>query len=219
MTNRGTEDYLKTIYALEQRGDRASTSALAERLQVADASITDMLKKLSRKGLVNYRRYRGAELTPEGRQVALRIIRRHRLWEMYLVRFLGYSWDAIHVEAERLEHVTSDGLERRLDEALGYPTTDPHGDPIPTADGECTEPTMAALAAAEPGAVVIVSRVSDADPEILKYASSLGIVLRKKIRVKEAVPFDGSLRVMIGKHERFISAKLAKHIFVEPAKG
>lgn len=215
MTNRGTEDYLKTIYAFEQRGDRVSTSALAAHLQVADASITDMLKKLSRKGLVNYQRYRGAELTQAGRQVALRIVRRHRLWEMFLVKFLDYSWDAIHVEAEALEHVTSEALERKLDEALGFPTSDPHGDPIPSADGECPPSNMVALSAAEPGTVVVVSRVSDADPDVLKYASSLGIVLRKKIRVKETVPFDGSLRVMVGKKERFISGKLANHIFVE----
>lgn len=216
MSNRGTEDYLKTIYSLEQRGDRASTSALAARLQVADASITDMLKKLSRKGLVNYRRYRGVELTPAGRRVALRIVRRHRLWEMFLVKYLDYSWDAIHVEAERLEHATSDGLERKLDEALGFPTSDPHGDPIPTADGECPASSMFTLAAAEAGTVVVIARVSDADPEVLKYASSLGIVLRKKIRVKETVPVDGSLRVMVGKKERCISGKLARHIFVEP---
>jgi DtxR family Mn-dependent transcriptional regulator len=215
MTNRGTEDYLKTIYALEQRGDRASTSALAAQLQVADASITDMLKKLSKKGLVNYRRYRGAELTRAGRRVALRIVRRHRLWEMFLVKFLDYSWDAIHVEAEALEHATSEALERKLDAALGFPTTDPHGDPIPTADGECPASTLVALSAAEPGEVVVVSRVSDADPEVLKYASSLGIVLHRRIRVKETIPFDGSLRVKVGNKEQFISGKLATHIFVE----
>lgn len=217
MTDRGTEDYLKTMYMLEQRGERASTSALAAHLQVADASITDMLKKLSRKGLVDYRRYRGADLTPAGRRVALRIVRRHRLWEMFLVKFLDYSWDAIHAEAERLEHVTSDALERKLDMALGFPTRDPHGDPIPTVDGECPSPNLVALSAAAPGAVVVVSRVSDADPEVLKYASSLGIVLRTKLHVKETVPFDGSLRVLVGKKERFISAKLANHIFVESA--
>jgi DtxR family Mn-dependent transcriptional regulator len=217
MTNRGTEDYLKTIYALEQRGDRASTSALADHLPVADASITDMLKKLSQKGLVNYRRYRGAELTAAGRRVALRIVRRHRLWEMFLVKFLNYSWDAIHVEAERLEHVTSEALERKLDEALGFPETDPHGEPIPTADGECAAANQVTLADAKAGAVVVVSRVSDADPEVLKYATSLGIGLRRKIRVKESVPFDGSLRVLVGRDERFISGKLAHHIFVETA--
>lgn len=213
--NRSTEDYLKTICLLQHDKTRVSTSALALHLQVADPSITDMLKKLSRRGLVRYERYRGVELTHAGKRLALKIVRRHRLWEMFLVQFLGFSWDQIHQEAECLEHATSDLLEQKLDEALGFPAVDPHGDPIPKADGTVRDSTPTPLGESQPGSVVVVSRVSDADPQILKYMTDLGIRLRKKIRVWETIPFDGSLRVQIGTRERFLSAKLAQHIFVE----
>ena len=176
---RTTEDYLKAICMLEQRAERVSTSALAARLRLADASITDMLKKLSGKGLVRYERYRGVELTQAGRKVALKIMRRHRLWEMFLVKFLGFSWDQIHEEAERLEHVTSDLLEQRIDRVLGHPHVDPHGDPIPSADGVVKDHTLTTLAEASPGSVVVVTRVRDGSPEILRYMALLGIDLQK----------------------------------------
>jgi DtxR family Mn-dependent transcriptional regulator len=200
---------------LEQRGQRVSTSALASRLQLADASITEMLKKLSGRGLVRYQRYRGVELTAPGRRLALKIMRRHRLWEMFLVKFLGFSWDQIHEEAERLEHVTSDLLEQRLDRVLGHPNVDPHGDPIPTEDGVLNDHKIAKLAETRPGSVVLVTRVRDGDPEILRYLALLGIGLGRKIRIREAIGFDGSLRVQIGSKEQFISARLAESIYVE----
>jgi DtxR family Mn-dependent transcriptional regulator len=212
---RTTEDYLKAICMLEQRDERVSTSALAARLRLADASITDMLKKLSGKGLVRYERYQGVELTPPGRKVALKIMRRHRLWEMFLVKFLGFSWDQIHEEAERLEHVTSDLLEQRIDRVLGHPNVDPHGDPIPSADGVVKDHTLTTLAESSPGSVVVVTRVRDENPEILRYMALLGIDLQKTIRVDEAIDFDGSLRVQMGSREQFISAKLAESIYVE----
>jgi DtxR family Mn-dependent transcriptional regulator len=173
-----------------------------------------MLKKLSRRGLVRYERYRGVELTVPGRKLAIKIMRRHRLWEMFLVKFLGFSWDQIHEEAERLEHVTSDLLEQQLDRALGHPNVDPHGDPIPTVDGVLRDPKLIKLAESRPGSIVLVTRVRDGDPEILRYMALLGIGLGKKIRVKEAIDFDGSLRVQIGAKEQFISAKLAESIYV-----
>ncbi len=213
---RTTEDYLKAICMLEQRAERVSTSALAARLRLADASITDMLKKLSGKGLVRYERYRGVELTQAGRKVALKIMRRHRLWEMFLVKFLGFSWDQIHEEAERLEHVTSDLLEQRIDRVLGHPHVDPHGDPIPSADGVVKDHTLTTLAEASPGSVVVVTRVRDGSPEILRYMALLGIDLQKTLRVNEAIDFDGSLRIQMGSREQFISAKLAESIYVEP---
>jgi DtxR family Mn-dependent transcriptional regulator len=200
---------------LEQRGQRVSTSALASRLQLADASITEMLKKLSGRGLVRYQRYRGVELTAPGRRLALKIMRRHRLGEMFLVKFLGFSWDQIHEEAERLEHVTSDLLEQRLDRVLGHPNVDPHGDPIPTEDGVLKDHKIAKLAETRPGSVVLVTRVRDGDPEILRYLALLGIGLGRKIRIREAIGFDGSLRVQIGSKEQFISARLAESIYVE----
>ena len=215
MVNRTTEDYVKSIYALGKESARVSTSALAAQLGVADASITGMLRRLSRAGLVRYERYRGVSLTPYGRRLALKIVRRHRLWEMFLMKFLEYSWDEIHAEAERLEHVTSDALEERLDRALGFPVADPHGDPIPTADGRLGPQHDSRLSDAAPGSVVTVARISDADPEVLKRASTLGIGLQRKIHVKEQIAVDGSLRVRVGSKERFISAKLAENIYVE----
>jgi DtxR family Mn-dependent transcriptional regulator len=217
MLNRSTEDYLKTICRLQEDGGRASTTSLARHLGLAGASVTDMLKRLSAEGLVHYEPYRGVELTPEGRRLALRTLRRHRLWEMFLVRYLGFSWDQIHDEAEHLEHATSDLLEKRLDLALGSPTVDPHGDPIPSANGMLRQTKQVTLADSAPGSAVVVTRVRDSSTEILKYVTLLGIVLNRRILVKEVVSFDGSLRVQIGARERFVSEKLARSIFVQPA--
>jgi DtxR family Mn-dependent transcriptional regulator len=145
----------------------------------------------------------------------MKTVRRHRLWEMFLVKFLAYSWDEIHDEAELLEHITSEELEQRLDKALGYPKVDPHGDPIPSQGGKLTETPSRSLDAVQEGKTVIVQRVNDSNPEILRYASRLGIALNQKIKVKERVSFDGSLRVRVGGQERFISSKLAQNVFVD----
>lgn len=212
-----TEDYIKAIYKLEARGERATTRALAEQLGVADASITDMLKKLSEKSLVRYERYQGVRLTAKGRKMALGILRRHRLWEMFLTQYLGYSWDRVHDEAERLEHVTSEELEHRLDEALGFPTVDPHGHPIPTRDGVLVGKDDTALSECRVGDVVRVSRVEDDDAEILQHASQIGLALNSKIIVKDKKSFDGSMVVKVGTKHRFISKQVADAIFVEPA--
>lgn len=215
MSNISTEDYIKAVYKLEGIDEKVTTSALAAQLNVADASITDMVKKLSDKGLVHYERYRGVELSAKGRKMALSILRRHRLWEMFLVQFLGYSWDRVHEEAERLEHVTSDALELALDKALGQPSIDPHGDEIPTMDGELRRRESTALAFHEAGDVVRVLRVSDDDSALLQHAASLGVALNSRITVKQKMDFDGSLMVKIGKKEHFISRQVADSIFVE----
>lgn len=212
-----TEDYIKVIYKLESRGERATTSALAAQLGVADASITDMIKKLSEKGLVRYERYQGVHLTARGRRMALGILRRHRLWEMFLTQFLGYSWDKVHDEAERLEHVTSDELEHRIDEALGFPTVDPHGHPIPTKDGELAGTDDASLSACSVGDVVRISRVDDDNSELLHHAAALGLALNSKLTVKEKKTFDGSMLVKVGAKQHFISKQVADAIFVERA--
>lgn len=212
-----TEDYIKAIYKLQERGERATTRALAALLGVADASITDMIKKLSEKGLVRYERYQGVELTPKGRRMALGILRRHRLWEMFLTQYLGYSWDRVHDEAERLEHVTSEELERKLDEALGFPSIDPHGHPIPTRDGVLVGRDDTSLSACNVGDVVRVSRVDDDNAELLQHASQIGLALNSKITVKEKKSFDGSMVVKVGTKHQFISKQVADAIFVEPA--
>jgi DtxR family transcriptional regulator, Mn-dependent transcriptional regulator len=210
-----TEDYIKAIYKLTLDGERVTTSALATQLRVKDASITDMIKRLSDKGLIKYERYHGVTLSPRGRKMALGIVRRHRLWEMYLVTFLGFSWDKVHDEAERLEHVTSDDLEERLDAALGHPTTDPHGDPIPSAEGECELPDYTSLDEFAVGDVVTVQRVSDHDSAMLQHASKLGVELKKRITVKEKRAFDGSMIVKVGTRQQFISREMAEAIFVQ----
>jgi DtxR family Mn-dependent transcriptional regulator len=209
-----TEDYIKTIYKLESQERKPTTSALADLLGVADASITDMIKKLSEKGLLRYERYQGVTLTAKGRRMALGILRRHRLWEMFLVRFLGYSWDKVHEEAERLEHVTSEDLEHRLDEALNFPTVDPHGDPIPTREGVITGREGSSLSACAAGDVVRVSRVSDENSELLLHASKIGLALNSKLTIKEKKAFDGSLLVKIGSRQHFISKEVAQAVFV-----
>ena len=216
MVNISTEDYIKAIYKLERASQRVTTSALAAELHLADASITDMVKKLSDKGLLHYEPYQGVGLTAKGKRMAVKIVRRHRLWEMFLVKFLGFSWDQIHDEAERLEHVTSDELERRIDKALGYPTVDPHGDPIPTIDGDMDRTVYAPLADFGPGAAVRVHRVSDDDPEILQHATKIGLALNTRLVVKEKMTFDGSMVIKIGSQKKFLSQQVAKAIFVVP---
>ena len=216
MPSENVENYLKSIYTLQNKEGRVTTSSLSARLQVSAASASEMIKKLADEGSVHHTPYKGVALTEEGRKRAIRIVRRHRLWEVFLVEVLKYEWDEIHEEAERLEHITSDKLEDRLDAALGYPTKDPHGDVIPTRAGKVTQFGHSSLGSLNVGEQCVVSRVSDASPDVLKYASKLGITLRKKIHIREKLEFDGSLRVEVDGMEHFISGKLAQHIFVEP---
>lgn len=215
MANQSTEDYIKSIYKLQQKRKRVTTSVLAKFLNIGDGSVTDMLKRLSTKKLIQYKPYRGVLLTESGRRLALQMVRRHRLWEMFLVEFLGYSWDEIHDEAERLEHVTSDELERRLDRLLGQPKVDPHGDPIPNVHGKLDGTTYTALSECERGANLRIIRVSDEDPALLQHAASLGLALNKRIMIKKKMGFDGSLVVKVGAKEKFISRLVANSIFVE----
>jgi DtxR family Mn-dependent transcriptional regulator len=217
MASERTENYLKQIYGLVDQTGKVSTSLLSERLGVSSASVSEMLQRLAEEGLVKYVPYRGAVLTQTGRKHALRIIRRHRLWELFLVKFLQFRWDEIHEEAERLEHITSERLEERLDAALGHPQIDPHGHLIPSAEGGIEEDRPPALADAAVASTVTVLCVNDANPEVLQYLSKLGIGIHKTIVIKERIAVDGSLRVEIGGRELFISEKLARHIFVKVA--
>lgn len=216
MASESTENYLKSIYHLNLKG-RVTTSLLSETLQVSAPSVSEMLKKLAEDGLAIYTPYKGVELTEGGHRRALKIIRRHRLWEMFLTKFLSYSWDEVHDEAERLEHVTSDEMERRLDSTLGYPTEDPHGDPIPTAQGELSPRNSFALSLSPAGERVRILRVSDRDPALLQHAARLGLSLNTSVLIKEKRSFDGSMVLEVGAREEFISRQLASSIFVEPA--
>ena len=215
MPSEQLEDYLKNIYKIQSSEGKVSTTLLSQKLKISPASVTEMIKKLADEGIVAHTPYKGVELTKEGRKRALQIIRRHRLWEAFLVEVLKYDWHEIDEEAEKLEHIASERLERRIDQILGFPSKDPHGDSIPTREGKVDDIRHHSLAAVPPGATVTVKRVSDSSPEILQYASKLGISLNKKIKVKERINFDGSLRIEVAGKEQFISAKLAQQIFVD----
>lgn len=215
MASEQVENYLKQIYKIQEQEGRVTTSVLSERLQISAPSVTEMIKKLAEEGSVTYTPYKGVELTGLGKKKALHIVRRHRLWELFLVEILKFPWDEIDEEAERLEHFMSEKLEKRIDQILGYPNRDPHGDSIPTPEGVIKGPNHPSLATIAVGDVVEVVRVSDENPEILQYLSKLGIGLGTCLTVKETIKFDGSLRVRIGEKQQFISSKLAQNIFVE----
>jgi DtxR family transcriptional regulator, Mn-dependent transcriptional regulator len=209
------EDYVKEIYKLQDQG-RATTSALAESMNVAPASATAMLKKLAALDLVEYEPYHGARLTAAGERIAIEVIRHHRLIEQYLSETLGISIDAVHAEADRLEHVLSEELEARIDESLGFPTHDPHGDPIPSAALELERADLLPLAELAPGEHATVRRVPDGDADLLRYLSELALVPGEQVEVAEAAPFEGPLTVAVASGRHAISRELASRIGVEP---
>jgi DtxR family Mn-dependent transcriptional regulator len=208
------QDYVKEIYKLEASGRRATTSALAERLGVSPPSVTSMLKKLAVLGLADHERYHGARLTPKGERVALEVIRHHRLIEQYLVKTLGLPIDAVHVEADRLEHALSEELEAHIDRTLGFPTRDPHGDPIPGPDLKLERSVLTPLSALEPGAKATVERVPDGDGDLLRYLSELKLVPGSRLQMRELAPFDGPVTVRVGGADHAISRELAGQIAV-----
>jgi len=193
------ENYAKAIYSLQGRtGEPVATNDLAERLHVTPASASGMIKKLADQGLAEHIPYRGVQLTEEGEQVALEVLRHHRLLELYLVEQLGVPWDRVHEEAEALEHVISEDLEARIAAKLGHPTHDPHGDPIPDARLKIDESTTRSLADLEPGDRGRFVRVSDADPAMLRYLSERGVALGDALEVLDRQPFGGPLTVRFG---------------------
>jgi DtxR family Mn-dependent transcriptional regulator len=210
------EDYAKAIYALETRDDAAvSNNALAERLGVSAASASAMVKKLAGLGLVRHEPYKGVRLTESGLKVALEVLRHHRLLERYLAEELGVPWDRVHDEAEVLEHVLSEELEELIAAKLGHPTRDPHGDPIPTLDGRIEESPTTALHDLGPGASGVFVRVSDSDPEMLRYLAARGIKPGDDFEVVEKQPFDGPLFARFGDDIHVIGGSLAAAMRVE----
>jgi DtxR family Mn-dependent transcriptional regulator len=208
------QDYLKEIYKLQSRGGRATTTAIAKAMEVAPSSATSMLKKLAALGLVEHARYRGVVLTEAGEQVALEVIRHHRLLEQYLARTLGLSIDAVHAEADRLEHALSEELEALIDRSLGYPTYDPHGHPIPDADLKVEHAALRPLAELEPGEQAMVKRVPDGDSELLRYLSSLSLLPGRRVQMRRSAPFGGPLTILVAGAEHAISRELAGQIGV-----
>ncbi len=213
------EDYLKTIYALTASRERASTNQIAEALHVKPASVTGMVKKLSlaTPPLVDYQKHYGVALTPEGEKVALETIRHHRLLETFLYETLGFDWDTVHAEADRLEHVISEEFEERIAQALGDPTHDPHGDPIPTRDLKMPSQATTRLSDLRSGQQAIVKRVSDTDPELLRFLSDLGVLPEVCIEVINYSPFDDNLSIRIQDQtkEIVLGIRITRQIFVE----
>jgi DtxR family Mn-dependent transcriptional regulator len=206
------QDYLKEIYKLQAEGERATTTALARRMGVAPSSATSMLKKLAALGLADHSPYKGVELSRAGEDIALEVVRHHRLLEVYLAETLGLGIDAVHAEADRLEHVISEELEARIDERLGYPTHDPHGDPIPDAGLKVDSRELRSLDALRPGEEATVRRVPDGDAALLRYLARLCLVPGRRVTLRRSEPFDGPLTVLVDGAEHAISRELAGQI-------
>jgi DtxR family transcriptional regulator, Mn-dependent transcriptional regulator len=213
------EDYLKAIYEIELSHEAAATNDIAQRLQIAPASVSGMVRRLADQGLLAYERYRGVRLTDTGRRAALRTIRRHRVIEAYLVKALGYPWDQVHAEAERLEHSASDELVDRMAAAIGEPMTDPHGAPIPTREGVIDETKHSSLADLSTGRRAKVVRVGDENDELLRYLGSLGIRPGVAVTLLDRAPFEGPLTVRVGQAQHQIGHALAAKILIERASG
>lgn len=211
---RAAEDYLKAVYKLGRDGEAVSTSALADELGRSAASVTNMVKALAARGLLEHVPYHGVRLTAEGEGEALRIIRRHRILESYLIERLGYTWDGVHEEAERLEHAASDELVDRMARALGDPSFDPHGAPIPSPEGDIAERTVTRLDEVPPETPAVVREVADDDPERLRRAGSLGLVPGTRVVVCEPGE-EGRLRLRVGGRTHEVDARLAGSISVE----
>lgn len=218
MQTRAVEDYLKTIYEIECEQGRVATTVLAERLHVAPASATGMLKKLAETNLVAYERYQGVELTDAGRRIALEVIRHHRLIELYLAETLNVPWDRVHEEAEQLEHGLSEYLEDRIDAMLGSPVADPHGAPIPLRDGSLPPRSDVRLTDLQPDQPAVVAEVSDRDPALLRYVGRLGLYPGTRVLVLAKAPFDGPITVRVADLEQVLGREVASFIWVTVEK-
>ncbi len=207
-------DYLKAIHSLRVGEERVAVSVVADHLGVAVASVSNMVKRLAELDLVRHTPYKGIDLTEAGEQEALRLIRAHRLIELFLTEVVGLQWDEVHDEAERLEHAVSDRLVERIAELLGHPTVDPHGDPIPTEEGLVDEEALPDLTELEVGQRAEIRRVTAQDPAMLQYLSSVGLTPDKTITVMEKGPFEGPLTLLIDGAQRVIGWKVAQEVQV-----
>jgi DtxR family Mn-dependent transcriptional regulator len=210
------ENYLKAIYRLSEGGSKAVlTNAIAETLNTKAASVTDMVKKLSNKNLISYERYYGVKITRQGKSAALMVVRKHRLWETFLVEKLNFSWDEVHEVAEQLEHIQSNLLIEKLDSFLGHPSVDPHGHPIPDKNGKIQEEKHIPLAQVEPRRKAYIRSVTNGSPSFLQYLSKIGVYIGAAVTVLEKIEFDGSLEIMLdGKKKVFVSRDAAENLMV-----
>jgi len=215
MKNISKENYLSTIFRFRSKQGGIKTNHIAEKLDISNAAVTDMMKKLSRDGFVEYERYKDIKLTEEGESYAKNMVRRHRIWELFLQRIVGMPWDKVHDEAENLEHSSSDDLINRLEEMLGYPEFDPHGDPIPDKNGTLPrQKNLIPLSLVSSGETVEVIRVNDYDNNFLNYLSGIGLELNKKFKVKNILDFDKSMLISVDEKDINISNTIAANIFV-----
>ena len=216
MTSFTEENYLKSIYHLSGEGKEVvSTSALAEASNTKAASVTDMLRRLSEKKYINYKKYQGVTLTTEGQEIALRIVRRHRIWEVFLVKKLGFKWDEIHEIAEQLEHIDSIELTNRLDAFLEYPLFDPHGDPIPNAEGKLPELKTTCLSEAPKNQLLIIRNVSEDSTVFLQHLNRLQIKIGTLVKISERNEFDHSMYVIVNNKEQvMLSKSVTDNLFV-----
>ena len=214
MRTEAVEDYLKTIYLVETEQEAVTTVELAARMKISAPSVTGMLKKLAELKLVKHEPYHGVVLTAAGRKIALEVIRHHRLLELYLAEALGYSWDKVHDEAEKLEHHISEEFEDKIAALLGNPVTDPHGDPIPAKDGTIPPQNTVRLPDADAGESVLVTRVTAQNAEQLTYLGSLGIRPEASLTVIDKAPFDGPVHLRVGTANHHVGLNLARQIFI-----
>ncbi len=217
MHTQAVEDYLKTIFEIEREQGKVATTVLAERLGVAPASATGMIKKLAEMRLLEHERYQGVALTPAGRAIALEVIRHHRLVERYLAEALGVPWDRVHEEAEKWEHILSEDLEDRIDALLGFPTTDPHGAPIPTRSGEMAHPAQNRLSDLQPGQTAIIAEVSDHDASMLRRLGERGLYPSTSLVV--VCRAANGLIVRVGGEDHAVDADIAECVFVREVGG
>jgi DtxR family transcriptional regulator, Mn-dependent transcriptional regulator len=211
------QDYLKTIYELTENGESATTNALAKKLNISAPSVTGMVQKLAsaKPALVEYQKHQGVTLTSEGKKAALEVIRHHRLLEAWLVQTLGYSWDEVHEEAERLEHVISEDFERRIAAAMGHPVRDPHGELIPTVDLKMPLDESTPLSAMRPGTTGTIQRVDASDSKLLRYLEESGLVPGVEIQVIDYSPFDHNLSIKTGRKITVLGLNITSRIFIE----
>jgi DtxR family transcriptional regulator, Mn-dependent transcriptional regulator len=215
-------DCLKVIFTMQDRGQKVTTSAVSEQLGVSDATVTMLFKDFAEAGWVEHAPYHGVRLTPVGASKAMEVIRHHRLLELYLARELGYSWDKVHAEADKLEHVISEEFEDKVDALLGYPTVDPHGDPIPSKDGIIAVRKGCTLTQLKVGQVALILRINDQNPEKLCYLGQLGLYPETSVQMLGRAPFSGPIRILVGEKplqvEHMLGVELAEQIIVTSAE-
>lgn len=210
------EDFLKAVYLLERQQSPVATTTIAAELGIKPPSVTEMARKLAAHGLLKHQKYKGIRLTEAGRRIALEVIRHHRLIEMYLTEALGYTWDEVHEEADRLEHVISEQFEARIAAAMGHPDHDPHGDPIPALDGSLPMQELTTLPEAVPGQPCLIHRITDQSPEMLRHLSGLGLVPGAQIVVTGHISPSGTIDLLIEDIASTVAADIARHILVKP---